>query len=97
MLTLSEEDWWANGEKLFGNPPRGWKFQCPNCGGIQTGKDLMDLGLSEVEAMSKVFRFCVGNFTKGKGCDLTLDFVESCHSTEVVLGEQIVPVFEYAK
>lgn len=40
---VSQADWLAEGEKLFGTDPRKWKFKCPNCGHVQSMEDFIEL------------------------------------------------------
>ncbi len=39
MKTLSEKEWIALGESLFGKDMNNWKFKCPVCGNVATPED----------------------------------------------------------
>lgn len=57
--------WLAEGEKLFGKDEKDWKFVCPNCGHIQSGKDFIELnkkGISDIKASTVVYFSCIGRF-----------------------------------
>lgn len=44
MLTLTYEQWLAEGTRLFGPDTRDWQFICPSCGTVQTARDFYALG-----------------------------------------------------
>jgi len=45
-LEISKADWMAEGRKRFGDNTNAWKFQCPQCGRIQS----YDIVRKEVES-----------------------------------------------
>lgn len=62
---IQAREWLKEGEKLFGPDKRDWKFVCPNCGHIQSGRDFIELnrlGISDVEACNVVFFSCIGRY-----------------------------------
>lgn len=62
---ITIEEWLKEGKELFGPDKRDWKFICPNCGHIQSGRDFMELNrlkISDVEASTVVFFSCIGRF-----------------------------------
>ena len=55
------EEWLAEGENLFGKAGRDWKYVCPLCGHIQSGKEFEErtnLGVEEIQ--KKVGYSCIG-------------------------------------
>lgn len=42
IVTLDE--WMAEGQRLFGEDRLDWRFRCPMCGHIQTGRQFQDAG-----------------------------------------------------
>jgi len=77
---ISQEEWEAEGEKLFGPDKIQWKFVCPNCGNVQCSEDFRkykDVGATPSDAYFN----CIGRFmgpdvgTLGDGkspCDYSL-------------------------
>ena len=43
---ITEEEWIAEGKKLFGDDKMAWKVKCPSCGHVQSVKDYKDAGAS---------------------------------------------------
>lgn len=70
MQTVAE--WQAEGERLFGEHGRDWKFVCPVCGTVQSGKDFKQhTNLSIEEIMTRIAFSCIGRVVDGIGCDYT--------------------------
>lgn len=59
-IPLSE--WHAKARELFGEKARYWRFICPACKTVQTGKQFMDAGCSEEEAKNSIAVECIGRW-----------------------------------
>jgi len=59
---IKHADWIAKGKKLFGKNFDKWKFKCPSCGYIATGREYRDAG---APATAMGFS-CVGRWTGSK-------------------------------
>lgn len=42
MKTLTQQQWFADGEERFGPDKRNWAFRCPACGRVATVKQWLD-------------------------------------------------------
>jgi hypothetical protein len=71
ITTMTEAEWNAEGERLFGPDQLKWKFVCPACGHIASVQDWKDAGAkSEAAAFSCVGRWlawCRDAFESGPG------------------------------
>lgn len=56
------KEWRAEGVKRFGKNIEDWKFICPACGKISSGKEFKNAGANSDDMYSA----CIGRFT-GKG------------------------------
>lgn len=54
----SVEEWRAEAERLFGDDPLKWKFECPSCGHVASVDDWRLAGAKESHAAFS----CVGRF-----------------------------------
>jgi len=98
MKMISFKEWEEQGEKLFGENKRDWKFVCPMCNTAQSFNDLLQAGISEDDAQGYVAYSCIGRFNnKEKGCNWTLGGLFSIHKLEVVNEEGTRPMFEFLK
>lgn len=61
-VSMSVADWRAEGERLFGADPMGWKFVCPVCKYVASVKDWKDVGAGEEEVAFS----CIGRHTRGR-------------------------------
>jgi hypothetical protein len=85
---FTKDEWLAEGEKLFGKNYENWKFKCPKCGNVASGKEFKDAG----ENPNAMYCECIGRHVKGKGCDwAAYGLFDIC--TVHVDGH---PVFEFA-
>jgi predicted RNA-binding Zn-ribbon protein involved in translation (DUF1610 family) len=62
MSTVTEEEWNAEGVRLFGEDRMGWRFACPSCGHVASVRDWRDAGAPE----NAVAFSCVGRWTGAK-------------------------------
>lgn len=62
----TRDEWLAEGEKRFGKNFEDWKFKCPRCGNVASGKDFKEAGVKEPNVM---YCECIGRYVKRKGCD----------------------------
>lgn len=86
---MTFDEWEEKGTQLFGDDPTKWRFQCPNCGHVQTMRDfidLHDLGIYQGKTPEVAYYSCIGRYDeripdKNIGtlgdpkeyCDYTLD------------------------
>ena len=67
MKTMSKDEYFAEGERLFGKDPRKWRFQCVQCKAEQ-GYDEFAKYASNLAKEKKVADYlgfsCIGRFTK---------------------------------
>lgn len=68
MFQQSISQWNKEGVKRFGPDRRDWKFVCPNCGGIQSVRDMLQLGIEPHLAM----KHCISRYN---------NFKKKCHWT----------------
>lgn len=88
-MTYTKDEWLAEGERLFGKDYENWKFKCPKCGNVATGKEFKAAGVGP----NSMYCECIGRYVKGKGCDwAAYGLFDIC--TVHVEGN---PVFEFAK
>lgn len=59
FITLSRDDWFKQGQALYGKDVMKWKFKCPSCGHVASVQDWKDAGASE----NAVAFSCVGRYT----------------------------------
>jgi hypothetical protein len=62
MVEYTEKEWKKIITERFGEDILDWKFRCPACGKITSGKEFKE---AEAEA-NDIFQKCIGNFT-GQG------------------------------
>lgn len=87
--TYTVDEWKAEGEKLFGKDWENWKFKCPSCGNVASGKEFKDAG----QDPNAMYCECIGRHVKGKGCDwAAYGLFDICNIH--VDGQ---PVFEFAQ
>lgn len=104
MRTITQEEWLAEGEKLFGNDRMKWRFACPSCGHVASVKDWETAGAPE----ASVAFSCIGRWSnskqtifqkdEGKGCNYAGGGLFGLNPVSVVVGEGREPyrVFEFA-
>lgn len=62
----SEPDRWTQAELIeeatrrFGDEPKLWKFQCPNCGDCACAQDFKDAGVSAERVADVIGQECIG-------------------------------------
>jgi len=105
MITVTQKNWLAVGEKFFGMDKKKWKFKCVICGNVQCMEDFIKLGMAAEEASTVVFFSCIGRWVKSKGtlmnkkspCDYTLGGLFKLGKIEVIdIDESKGQVFEFA-
>ena len=95
MKKITHADWLAEGERLFGEDARDWKFVCVSCGTVQSAREFDAAG---VRPCGRELGFsCIGRFTSKLGCDWTLGGLLTIHTKEVIGDDgKPTPVFEWA-
>lgn len=95
--TIPLSEFLAEASSRFGNDPNEWRFECVRCGGTQSAKEFMDLGLSEEDASKTAHYSCIGRIDSSRGCDWSLGGLFSIHTLEVERPDgDVVPCFELA-
>lgn len=85
---IEQSEWEEIGDRLYGAYPKKWKFQCANCGNVQSGEDFKKLIDDKIlpadfEIHRYVYFACIGRYdtrikkvgtlgNKIKPCDYTL-------------------------
>jgi hypothetical protein len=87
------EEWQAEGRRRFGKEIEDWKFKCPRCGNVATGKEYKDAG-AEPDDM---YQTCIGRHTEEKGCDWAAFGLFDICKVHVKNGDKEVPVFEFGE
>lgn len=110
---IALKDWKDEAIKLFGEDPKQWKFECSNCGHVQTPGDFVELndsGISTIDPGVAWFS-CIGRYDTripadqigeiGDGkqpCNYTLGGLFNFAKTVVIMDdEKSCPVFEFAR
>lgn len=79
--------------RKFGPSELDWKFRCPVCGIVQSGRDFQEIG----EDPNNAYRNCIGRYKKGIGCNYSLGGLLVLSKKRVLTENfRIVPVFEVA-
>jgi hypothetical protein len=56
---VRHEDWLADAVRRFGKDPLDWRFECPFCGNVTSGRDWVNAGCPIVDA-HRVSIECIG-------------------------------------
>lgn len=110
VRTIKRDEWLAEGNKLFGEDMRHWKFVCPNCKGIQTVNDFLDLLDYQVDVnRDQAYSSCIGRYdprikpadigTIGDGkspCNYTNGGLFGLYKLVVIMDGKETPCFEFA-
>jgi hypothetical protein len=64
-ITMTKDEWLAEGKKRFGPDMKKWKFVCPGCGHIQAVEDFAQYKDSGATPESAT-RECIGRYSGGK-------------------------------
>lgn len=71
--TMSEPEWNALGEKLFGADLARWRFKCPTCGTAMSIEKARAMPADDVARLRggkwNIEQECVGRYLTGQGCD----------------------------
>lgn len=69
---MTEPEWRALGERLFGEDLSRWRFTCPTCGmvmSIEKARSMPDDDKGKLRAGWAIEQECVGRYLTGQGCD----------------------------
>lgn len=89
MKEYNRREWIDKGKELFGENYDDWRFVCPQCGNVATGKEFKELGVNP----NAMYCTCIGRHVKDKGCDwAAYGLFDIC---KVHVDGQ--PVFEFAE
>lgn len=112
VRTIEREEWLEDGERLFGEDMRYWKFVCPNCKGIQTVNDFLELRdeLKITIDTEKTYFSCIGRYDpripeKDVGtigderspCNYSNGGLLGLYKLVVVMDGKEIPCFEFAE
>lgn len=67
FISMSKDEFMAEGKRLFGDDEFKWKFQCPLCGNIQTPEDFRkhkDVGAT----VNSAYKECIGRYQDNPYC-----------------------------
>lgn len=93
IIYESPSEWRAEGRRRFGPDPENWKFVCPKCGRINTGKEFKDAGASP----DSMYVECIGRHVEGKGCNwAAYGLFDICTVAVRNKGKEL-PVFDFAE
>jgi len=82
----------------WGKNPLDWKFICPRCHTIQSGRDLVNAGVKDNDVRKYAAFSCIGRFSDDVGCDWSLGGLFRIHELEVEYKDgKIIPYFEIAQ
>ena len=62
---IKSGDYVAEAVKRFGSDPADWKFVCPACGRVNSGKEFKEAGCEP----NDMWQNCIGRYDKSKGCN----------------------------
>jgi len=108
MKCFTQDEWLAKGNELFGEELKEWKWVCPACGRVTSGKEFDDLGKDPNFAFQNCIGRCNGNMKpadpKNKknnlnGCDWTaggLFILDGCYKVTTNEGKEVIafPFYE---
>jgi hypothetical protein len=70
--SMTEAEWRAFGERLFGPDLDNWRFKCPTCGHVMSicvARDLSPEQKTKLRAGRSVEQECVGRYVDELGCN----------------------------
>jgi hypothetical protein len=91
MKKYTKDEWYVEGERLFGKERQEWKFRCPVCNYVQSLNDFLKNGVDKQKAHQMIAFSCLGRVVPGKGCDWTLGGFLQAH--KAMMDDS--PVFEF--
>ena len=96
---LTYDEWQDEGERLFGDDRKQWKFRCPKCDTKQNFNDFVKFTELTPDDITKYIAFsCIGRFTDKMGCNWTLGGLFQMHTLEITDPEgNNHPMFEFAE
>ena len=99
MKTITLDEWWKEGIRLFGEDRINWKFVCPKCKTIQSAKDFLEIIDFPKEKIGTALGYsCIGRFIDEKGCDWSLGGLFQIHTVEIALADgEKRPIFDFAR
>lgn len=107
MIKQSLREWTEEGKERFGENYEDWKFKCPSCGHIASGKDFKDAGADA----NDMYQTCIGRHNgkgayskkakdKGNGCNwAAFGLFKTIGKGRIVISEDgtEVEVFDFAE
>ncbi|MEG1562184.1 MAG: VVA0879 family protein [Bacteroides sp.] len=92
--TYTPEEWRVEGKRRFGGNFEDWKFKCPSCGNIASGKEYKEAGAEP----NDMYQNCIGRFNgKTKGCDWAAYGLFDICTVHIQHDDGLVPVFDFAE
>lgn len=96
---ITNEEWLAEGQALYGERARDWKFRCVKCGNVQSAVSVSERNpeINIESTRNWIYFSCEGRRTAGVGCDWTLGGLFKIHRLEVIEPDgNPHPTFEFA-
>jgi hypothetical protein len=94
---MTEEEWRALGERLFGADLACWRFRCPTCGvvmSIDMARSFSDDEKERLRGRWSIEQECIGRYLPGRGCNwCAYGLFRGPHF--VVRGDKKTPVFGF--
>lgn len=69
MKKQTLQEWLDEAKRRFGEKTSEWKFQCPQCGNVQSPKNFVDAGIEPAQAPNFSYQGCIGRVDTSKGCN----------------------------
>ncbi len=81
IVKLTHKEWLAKGRELFGANFRDWKFVCPNCDNIQSGRDFHEAGHIASPFADQAYFSCIGRWIEGCKGEFLKNKLSPCNYT----------------
>ena len=93
-IYIKLEDWQNLGKKLYGDDIENWKFKCPACGRIASGKEFKEIGATPDD----MYQCCISRFKNDSDCKwCAWGLFDICKIRVIAPNvDHEVPVFEFA-
>lgn len=90
---ISVDNWKKLGQKLYGDDLENYKFKCPACGRVASGKEYKEAGAQP----NDMYQCCISRFLNDSTCKwASYGLFDICKVRVLVDDGAEVPVFEYA-
>lgn len=87
------DNWKALGKTLYGDNLENYRFKCPACGRITSGKEFKDAGAEP----NDIYQCCISRFLNDSSCKwAAYGFLDICKIRVLTPDGKEIPVFEFA-